>query len=529
MVSYQNIDLNPMSKRDNPVALVFALVVTFGLSVAAIWLTGNIGFGLLSNSENKSGTKTNTPVNNQQLTVLGDTFSGYSTFRSSAFQQALKEAGLTVAYQDEFDQGKRAERLNKGEADLIVTTLDQFLKQKPDGKIIGLIDTTVGADAVILNTKKYPKLKSLVDLNRIVQESRTKGEKLIISFASDTPSEYLANILSTKFESFKLSDFQVNRVTDASEAWKLLQDPSKNIAVAVLWEPYVSQARQKGYKVLISSQDTPRAIVDVIVASNKLITSNPEKVSEFLAKYYNNIDTAIQDISSLEKQIAEDGKLSPTDAKNVLQGIDFFTSVKTLNWLTNGTLDKQITSTASVLNQTGKISTLPSAPNSLHNSTFIGKAAQNTQTLINSLRITKPELVDKLEGKIKFVKNDIQPDKSSDIGNFQVTGSIKFATDSSSLTDEGKQVLNQLATQLSEFNENTVAVKVIGHTSKFGATDFNKTVSQQRAQTVVNYLNSQGVKLKMIAEGKGETQPLKGLDPEDKRNQRTEIRLIRVN
>jgi OmpA-OmpF porin, OOP family len=517
-----------MRKRDNPVALVFALVVTFGLSVAAIWLAGKIGFSLFSTSENQSEKSTNNTITNQQLTLLGDTFSGYSTFRSQDFQQAAKEVGLNITYQDEFDQLKRADRLNKSKADLIVTTLDQFLKQKPNGKIIGLIDTTVGADAILLNTKKYPQLKSLVDLNKLLQESKARGQNLTITFAGDTPSEYLANLLSSKFEAFKLSDFQIKTVTDASDAWKLLQDPSQNVAMAILWEPYVSQAKQQGYTVLFSSKDAPSTIVDVIVASNNLIQSKPEKVSELLAIYYRKIDTAIQDVSKLEKQIADDGKLSSQDAKSVLQGIDFFTSVEALNWLTDGLLEKRIISTASILNRSGKLNKLPPNPNSLYNSTFVGKAAYNTQTLINASR-TNPELVSKLEGKTQAFTNESKQNLSDEVGNFQIPGEIKFATDSTTLTNEGKGVLNKLAQQLSELNEETLAIKVIGHTSKFGAADFNRQVSQERAQVVANYLRTQGVKLKVTAEGKGATQPLKQIDPEDKRNQRTEIRLVRVN
>jgi ABC-type nitrate/sulfonate/bicarbonate transport system substrate-binding protein len=185
--------------------------------------------------------------------MLGNTFSGYSTFRSAAFQEALKEVGVSLRYEVEFDFAKCADLLNQGKADLLVTSLDQFLQQKPQGKIVGLIDRTVGADAVVLNTKKYPSLKSLLDLSQLVQQARSRGQQLSITFAGDTPSEYLALVLNTKFEAFKLSDFQVNKVADASDAWKLLQDPSQNVAVAVIWEPYVTQARQQGYTVVLSS------------------------------------------------------------------------------------------------------------------------------------------------------------------------------------------------------------------------------------------------------------------------------------
>lgn len=302
------------SKRNNLPLLVLALVFTTGISAGGVLSLGSM---LWLNKTGSSSSKQN------QMTVLGDTFSGYSTFRSAALQEALKEVGVTLRYQDEFEQAKRAELLNQGKADFLVTTLDQFLKQKPQGKIVGLIDRTVGADAVVLNTKKYPSLKSLLELTNLVQQ-RSQGQKLGITFAGDTPSEYLALVLSTKFEAFRLSDFQVNKVADASDAWKKLQDPSQNLAVAVIWEPYVTQARQKGYTVVLSSKDAPEAIVDVIVASDRLIQSQPQKISDLLAAYYRRIDANVRDASQLQKQIAQDGKLSSTEANAVLQGIDFW-------------------------------------------------------------------------------------------------------------------------------------------------------------------------------------------------------------
>ncbi|MHC5717001.1 MAG: ABC transporter substrate-binding protein, partial [Nostoc sp.] len=376
------------SKSNNPVVLTLALAITAGLGIGGFWLLSQKSFNFIPNVQNNIN-KT------EQLTLLGDTFSGYSTFRGKEFQSS-KEPGVNLHYEDEFDQAKRSELLNQGKANLLVTTLDQFLKQKPQGKIVGLIDRTIGADAVVLNTKKYSNLKSLLDLNVLIQQMRAQGKQLSITFAGDTPSEYLALMLSTKFDQFKLSDFQVNKVADASVAWKLLQDPNQNVAVAVLWEPYITKARQQGYTVVLSSKDVPGAIVDVIVASNQLIQSQPEKISEFLTAYYRRIDSNLRDTSQFQNQIAEDGKLSPSDANSVLQGIDFFPAIEAKEWLTNGTLEKRIGSTAAVLTLAGKLNQVPENPKDLFTSQFITKAATNSQNLIDLVRADNPELADRL-------------------------------------------------------------------------------------------------------------------------------------
>lgn len=531
----------PLKRAPKPFLKLFArdrLASGNNWVVSVILLALIAGAGYLVWHSHRSTRNSSLPGNyiqrssKEPLTLLGDTFSGYSTFRSAAFQEALKEVGVSLHYEDEFNQAKRAELLNQRKADLLVTTLDQFIKQKPQGTIVGMLDRTVGADAVVLNTKKYPNLKSLLDLTQLVQQSRSQGHQLGITFAGDTPSEYLALVLSTKFDNFKLSDFQENRVADASDAWKLLQDPKQNVVVAVLWEPYVTKARQQGYTVVLSSKDVPGAIVDVIVASNSLIQSQPEKISELLTAYYHWLDGSLRDASQLQNQIAEDGKLAPGDAGAVLQGIDFFPAVEAKDWLTNGTLEKRINSTAAVLALTGRLNQVPQNPKDLFTSQFITKAASNTQNLISLVRADNPELADKLAGKGKAIApyktNASQITTAPSIGNLKVQGEVTFASDSAELTDEGKQTLNHLAQEISEFNVQTVAVRVIGHTSQTGLADSNQTLSQQRAQVVVDYLHSQGIKHNIVAEGKGFSQPLPGIPPDDPRNQRTEIRLVRI-
>ncbi len=514
-----------MERNENLIAIVIVVTLGFfGASLASMWLIENFWSPTISVESNSSS--------KENLTILGNDFSGYSTFRSQAFQKALKEAGLgKVHYQEELDFAKLAERLNKGEADFILTTLDQFLVNKTKGKIVGLVDTTVGADAVVLNTRKYPNLKSLIDLPELIEQASLKGQQLSIAFAGNTPSEYLALVLSTKFESFKLSNFQILKVADAGEAWKLLQDPNQNVAVAVLWEPYISTAKQQGHTVVLSSKDAPGVIVDVIVASNRLLQSQPRVVEQFLSAYYREIDINMYDAERLQSQIASINKSSTADAVKIMQGIDFFTSLESQKWLTDGTLDKRIRSTAAVLTLAGKMDGVPYSQD-LYTSQLITTAMYNTNSLIDEVRQDNPVLAKKLEGQAIAPVGTLKPNQiesAPTIGNLQLRGSVKFATDSAQLTKEGQQTLNKLAVEIAEFNEQTVAVRVIGHTSRKGDPNANQKLSQERAIEVMNYLRKRGLKHNIVALGKGFKQPLAGFSIYDPRNQRTEIRLVRVN
>ncbi|MEA5466058.1 phosphate ABC transporter substrate-binding/OmpA family protein [Leptothoe sp. PORK10 BA2] len=467
--------------------------------------------------------------NSDELVILGDTFSGYSVFRAPEFQDELEQAGLSLRYDNEFDQAKRAASLQKGDADLIVTTLDQYLKHQPAGKIIGLVDRTVGADAVVLNTPKYPRLKSLNDLSQLVAQ----GQSLSLAYAADTPSEFLAQVLDIRFDGFNLSDFEQLKVAEASEAWQAIQDPNQTIAVAVLWEPFVSQARGQGYTVVLSSKDAPNAILDVIVASDQAIAKQEEQLTELLSTYYRRMDQSARDDTQLKTVIQTDGNLSVAQTNAVIEGIDFFTAVEAGRWMEDGTLAKRIDATAAILVLSGQLPQVPAA-NELYNNQFIAEAVANTQSLIQLVQTDDPELAKFLAGEVKPVQAQaaLTPaaiQSSQPIGDLEVRGEVTFGTGSAAIATAGQQTLNQLATEINEFNTETIAIRVIGHTSKTGSAAINQTLSQQRAQAVVNYLKSQSVNHNILAEGKGFSEPLTGITANDPRNQRTEIRLVRIN
>ena len=463
------------------------------------------------------------------LVILGDTFSGYSTFRSPEFNEELEELGLSLSFENEFDQAQRAARLADGGADLIVTTLDQYLKHKPEGKIIGLIDRTVGADAVVLNTPRYSQLKSLNDLSQLVAQ----GNSLSLTYAADTPSEFLARVLDIRFNGFNMSDFNQLTVAEASEAWQELQNPNQNIAVAVLWEPFVSQAREQGHTVVLSSEDAPNAILDVIVASDGMIEQNGDKLTDFLSTYYRRMDQAAQDDTQLKNLIQTDGNLSPAQADLVIDGIDFFTSVEAGRWMNDGTLSQRIDATAAILVLSGQLSQVPEA-SALYSNRFITEAVANTESLIKLVQADDPELAKFLAGdateeqpQAPLTQAAIQ--SAQPIGDLEVRGEVQFGTGSTTITTEGQQTLAQLASEINEFNTETVAVRVIGHTSRTGDAALNQRISQQRAEAVVNYLKSQAVNHNISAEGKGFSEPLPGVAADDQQNQRTEIRLVRIN
>ncbi|MDJ0707081.1 MAG: phosphate ABC transporter substrate-binding/OmpA family protein [Leptolyngbyaceae cyanobacterium MO_188.B28] len=518
----------------NPLVLSVAGLLIAGLFGSGVWLFQRKMAKSLSGYSNSSLINTATkPKITTSVILLGDTFSGYSTFRNDFFQAALGNFGIGLTYIDEFDQGSRAARMTEGEADLLVTTLDQYLIHQPVGQIVGIIDRTIGADAVVLNSQKYPELKSLKDLQSLTQKAKSKGEPLGIAFAGGTPSEYLATILDIKFEDFNMADFEQIRVADASEAWDLMRDPSRNVAIAVLWEPYVTKAIKDDYQVVLSSNDAPYSIIDVIVASDGLIQTKAEELSELLEAYYQRLDTNIPNPTELNEQISQDGELTTQEANDVMRGIYFFSAAEAEKWMREGILKQRIEAISKILLQAGQIKAIPENPENLFTAKFIHRASLNTHILIDQLQANNSDLSKRLEGSEILTASVAEPNKkelkdSGEIGDLEVRGNIEFALESVNLTEIGEQTLDNLASQIQEFNPLTVGVVVIGHASKTGDAAFNQSISQQRAQVVVDYLVSAGVENTITAIGKGFNEPLPNMDPRDGRNQRTQIRLVRI-
>lgn len=466
-----------------------------------------------------------------QLTALGDTFSGYSTLRSSAFRSALKKSKMSLCYQDEFDQSARADAIAQGDADFIVTTLDQYLTHQPAGKVVGIIDRTIGADAIILNTKVFPQLKSLLELEKLVRERANQGQKLKMVFAGDTPSEFLALVLDIKFENFNLDDFEVVRVEDASIAWELMQsDPE--IALGVLWEPFVNTARKAGHTVVLSSDDAPKLIVDVIVASDRLLEENPKAVTDFVTAYYQRIDSSLQDQDLLTRQIAFDGQVPLQDAVAIHQGIAFFTSVEAQKWMESGELEQRMDAIANILALAERLPKSQLEPEQVYTTQHLDAIAQTTAAEIETLVQNNPDLAARLQAaqvpsRITTVSSDEVQD-AENIGNLTIRGEVNFTAGSAELTPESIASLTQLSREIKEFNPDTVGVKVQGHTSQSGETDNDQQLSLDRAQVVADFLTEDEVQHNIFPEGLGFSQPLPDIDPADPQNQRTAIRLIRL-
>lgn len=104
---------------------------------------------------------------------------------------------------------------------------------------------------------------------------------------------------------------------------------------------------------------------------------------------------------------------------------------------------------------------------------------------------------------------------------------ITFDFNKSTLKPQFHHALDGVASTLSEYNQ--TLIEVLGHTDSVGSDAVNQRLSEQRAQSVSNYLTAHGVQSARIeARGVGKQFPIADNSTESGRakNRRVEIRLV---
>ncbi len=102
-----------------------------------------------------------------------------------------------------------------------------------------------------------------------------------------------------------------------------------------------------------------------------------------------------------------------------------------------------------------------------------------------------------------------------------------FDFDKDTLKPEGRQVLDQVASQVDTLNLETLIA--VGHTDSIGSEQYNQGLSERRANSVKTYLVGKGIPADRICtEGKGESSPVASNATREGRaqNRRVEIEIV---
>ncbi len=117
--------------------------------------------------------------------------------------------------------------------------------------------------------------------------------------------------------------------------------------------------------------------------------------------------------------------------------------------------------------------------------------------------------------------------KKLEVGKSIVLNNIFYDFDKATLRDESKSELEQLVKLM---NDNaTIRIELSSHTDNKGSEDYNIRLSQDRAQSVVDYLVKNGISNgRLVAKGYGKSMPVATNETDEGRqqNRRTEFKIL---
>ena len=117
-----------------------------------------------------------------------------------------------------------------------------------------------------------------------------------------------------------------------------------------------------------------------------------------------------------------------------------------------------------------------------------------------------------------------EPEPVPEFEPVTLSSEVNFAFDSSELRPQAEVTLDEVARRLREHTD--VRIRIEGHTDSVGSAQYNQGLSERRAESVRDYLASQGVDAnRMMAVGYGEQRPVATNETDEGRalNRRVEI------
>lgn len=485
-----------------------------------------------NNSDTASTTTTNnntgpTTANGQvpTLRVLVNTWAGFAgpTYFNGGFKPTknsrfFQDYGFMVQFikSDELVNSRNA--WLGGSADVMWTTVDCFPSQLPSilqfkPRLLPYqIDWSRGGDSLVA---KFG-LNTVADL---------KGKK--VACAMQSPSTTLL-ITALQSASMEMTDIQFIPCADGIAAAGMFK--AGQVDAAVTWNPDDLQCLKavKGSKILINTKKNASYIIaDAFYARDNFIQAHEQMITDFVegsligAAEINSDDTAKQKAVEI---LAEGFGLTAPEVAECIDNARRCTLGDTVNFFG---LNPSYTGVKGedLYNQMGKVyAALDMAPKAL--------PPWRDVICLNILQKLQksPKLAgaaQQAEGSVQFKPATVQEVTAPAISS--KTLSVTFPTGSATLDDNAKLVIDMgFSDTAKQFA--SARIRVVGHTDNVGSRESNITLSQKRADAVVQYLTTTyGFdRDRFVVEGKGPDIPVGSNDTEEgkAKNRRTEFQLL---
>ena len=243
-------------------------------------------------------------INNTPVRVGVATWGGFGNVYVGSAQKYWGDMKVEARVLD--DAKARNAAFVNGSVDVMISSVDLFAQESAKGipgKIVLVTDISAGGDGIVAKRT----IKTLKDLT---------GKR--VAYTHGGPSDYL---LFNALQKAGVPLASVKRVP--------MDDPSRSgeafmsgaVDAAVTWEPFLSNAvtAQKG-RILTTSADYPDLIVDVLVASDKLLADGP-RLQKFMEGWLNSTDFMVAQPKEANPIIAKGFGIKVEDVDGMMAGL----------------------------------------------------------------------------------------------------------------------------------------------------------------------------------------------------------------
>ena len=386
-----------------------------------------------------------------------------------------------------------------------------FIKNGVKVKAVMQVDWSQGGDAIVADRS----------INQI-EDLRDKK----ISLALFTPSHWLleSNLQNSSLDEADQAKI-VKRIVGKNASPDARADfVAGKVDAAVVWEPDVTEALQKrpNSHILVSTRTANNLIADIMVAREDFIKEHPDVIKAFVQGWLEGTVEANRNPSRAAKLLAENeplykdmGEQATLDQLSAVKWADLMDNTKMFGLDGSQPLfDDIFNKAASAWHKRGYIDQTIS-PKEAKDDSFLKQIyAASPVNAPSDTQVAKPAPSKEVE----------KPIETKPVNIF-------FASGSATLDDKAKQVLDQEVSLLARTNANAY-IRIEGNTDNTGDPQVNKSLSMQRAQTVISYLVER-YKLnadRFIPKGNGSDNPISsnGTEAGRSKNRRTDVMILPV-
>jgi len=269
------------------------------------------------------------------LRVAHDFWVGYAGFYVAMKMGWFQQAGLKVDEKTFGAPGDGLPALLSGDVDVHLAPLDTFataIDRADDSvRVIGLIDSSAGADAVIAG-------------KAIANVAALRGKTIGVSLGQTNHMLLLKALAAHKLGAKDVKLVNLNG-DDAGNAFA-----AGKIDAAVTWEPFITQGLSKGGHVLYSTRDAPDLIINSVGVRPATLAAKRVELAAFLKALYRGTDWARKNPGEAADIVAKALEQKPADVRDMMRKDKLYGRAESIELIgTTAAPGKVVRTTAEIL------------------------------------------------------------------------------------------------------------------------------------------------------------------------------------